>query len=287
MIDITIFSSRELALAVWITIVLTWMCFSQNLRNSLGDILAAFFKLKLQILFVGGYIYLALPLLLFFEYIYWDRILVKDCIVFVFITSIVMIGGAIEQKRIRNNVFDSIKATTLIAFYINVFTFSFIVEFILLPIVVFLSMTAAYAKGSINQDENKVGCLLESLTNIIYLGIIIYSGVSIYQDLSVIIQKQAVYSLTLPIIMTVYFTPYLFAVKVYSAYECFLVRLKASTSNSHEKDYHVRRNMIMRYCGLNLKKLTYVSKHLKIFMYQDNHEFENALRSINSQYQHQ
>lgn len=56
MIDITIFSSRELALAVWTTIVLTWMCFSQNLRNSLRNLLAAFFKLKLQILFVGGYV---------------------------------------------------------------------------------------------------------------------------------------------------------------------------------------------------------------------------------------
>ncbi len=65
-----------------------------------------------------------------------------------------MIGGAIAQKRIRNNIFDIIKATTIIAFYINIFTFCFIAEFILLPIIVFFSMTAAYANVSNNIDEN-------------------------------------------------------------------------------------------------------------------------------------
>ncbi len=206
---------------------------------------------------------------------------------FTLITSIVMIGGAIEQKRVRNNIFDTIKATTIIAFYINTFTFSFIIEFVLLPVVVFLSMTAAYAKSSINPEENRVGCLLESFINLVYLGIIIYGGFNMYQNPSIIIQEQSVYSLILPFILTVCFTPYLFVVKLYSAYEYFLIRLKASTANLARRHYRVRRNMIIKNCGFNLNKLEYVSKHLKIFMYKDDEEFNRALNIISVEYRYQ
>ncbi len=260
---INIFSPRELALIVWSIIVLLWICFSHKLRHSLINILTAFFALKLQILFIGGYIYLTLILLLISRYIHWDSVLIKDCAIFVLITSIVMIGGAIEQKRIGNNIFDTIKATTIMAFYINVFTFSFIVEFILLPIIVFMSMTAAYAKTSIRQDENRAGCLLESLINCIYLGIIVYSGIKIYQHPSVLIQEQSVYSLIIPILLTICLTPYLFIIKLYSAYEIFLLRLKASTSNLPIKDYRARRNMVIKSCGLNFNKLAYVSTMIR------------------------
>lgn len=287
MIDTTIFSSRELALIAWTIIILTWMCFSQKLRQSLKNFFKAFFAIKLQIFFLGGYIYLALTLFFISKGIHWNTVLVKDCIIFVFITSILMIGGAIEQKRIRNNIFDTIKATTIIAFYINIFTFCFIAEFILLPVIVFFSMTAAYARVSKNVDENKAGCLLDFCINVIYLGIIVYSGIKIYQNPSVIIEEQSVYSLILPIILTVCFTPYLFIVKLYSAYEYFLIRLKASTTNLSPKHYRIRRNMIIKSCGANLNKLEYVIKHLKIFMYKDDDEFKRALNIICINYQHQ
>lgn len=220
-------------------------------------------------------------------YIHWDNVLIKDCIIFTLVTSIAMIGGAIEQKRVRNNIFDTVKATTIIAFYINVFTFSFIIEFVLLPVIVFLSMTAAYAKSSINPEENKVGCMLESFINFIYLGIIIYGGINIYQNPSIIIQEQSVNSLILPIILTVCFIPYLFVVKLYSAYEYFLIRLKASTSNLSRKHYRARRNIIIKKCGFNLNKLEYVSKHLKLFMYKDDEEFKSALNIISAEYGYQ
>lgn len=246
MVDISVFSSRELAFMTWSVIVLIWICFSQKLRHSLSNILKAFFAIKLQVLFIGGYIYLGLILILIMGYIHWDNVLIKDCIIFILVTSIAMIGGAIKQKRVRNNIFDTVKATTIIAFYINVFTFSFIIEFVLLPVIVFLSMTAAYAKSSINPEENRVGCLLESFINCIYLGIIIYGGINIYQNPSIIIQEQSVNSLILPIILTVCFIPYLFVVKLYSAYEYFLIRLKASTSNLSRKHYRARRNIIIK-----------------------------------------
>lgn len=287
MFDISVFSSRELAFMTWSVIILIWICFSQKLRHCLREILKAFFAIKLQILFVGGYIYLGLILLLIWRHLHWDNVLIKDCIIFTLITSIVMIGGAIEQKRVRNNIFDTIKATTIIAFYINTFTFSFIIEFVLLPVVVFLSMTAAYAKSSINPEENRVGCLLESFINLVYLGIIIYGGINIYQNPSIIIQEQSVYSLILPFILTVCFTPYLFVVKLYSAYEYFLIRLKASTANLARKHYRIRRNMIIKTCGFNLNKLEYVSKHLKIFMYKDDEEFNRALNIISVEYRYQ
>lgn len=287
MFDISIFSSRELAFMTWSVIILIWICFSQKLRHCLREILKAFFAIKLQILFVGGYIYLGLILILIMGYIHWDNVLIKDCIIFTLITSIAMIGGAIEQKRVRNNIFDTVKATTIIAFYINVFTFNFIIEFVLLPVIVFLSMTAAYAKSSINPEENRVGCLLESFINLVYLGIIIYGGINIYQNPSIMIQEQSVYSLILPFILTVCFTPYLFVVKLYSAYEYFLIRLKASTANLARKHYRIRRNMIIKTCGFNLNKLEYVSKHLKIFMYKDDEEFNGALNIISVEYRYQ
>ncbi len=287
MVDISVFSSRELAFMTWFVIVLIWICFSQKLRHSLSNILKAFFAIKLQVLFIGGYIYLGLILILIMGYIHWDNVLIKDCIIFTLVTSIAMIGGAIEQKRVRNNIFDTVKATTIIAFYINVFTFSFIIEFVLLPVIVFLSMTAAYAKSSINPEENRVGCLLESFINFIYLGIIIYGGINIYQNPSIIIQEQSVNSLILPIILTVCFIPYLFVVKLYSAYEYFLIRLKASTSNLSRKHYRARRNIIIKKCGFNLNKLEYVSKHLKLFMYKDDEEFKRALNIISAEYGYQ
>lgn len=286
MIDTTIFSSRELALIAWTIIMLAWMFFSQKLRQSLKNFFKAFFAIKLQILFLGGYIYLVLTLFFISKGLHWNAVLVKDCIIYVFITSILMIGGAIEQKRIRNNIFETIKATTIIAFYINIFTFCFIAEFILLPVIVFFSMTAAYAKVSNNIDENRAGCVLESCINVIYIGIIVYSGIKIYQNPSVIIEEQSVYSLILPIILTVCFTPYLFIVKLYSAYEPFLIRLKASTTNLSPKHYRMRRNMIIKSCGVNLNKLEYVIKHLKIFMYKNDEEFKYALNTICANYQH-
>lgn len=285
MIDTTIFSSRELALIAWTIMMLAGMCFSQKFRQSLKNLFKVFFTIKLQIIFLGGYIYLVLTLLFISKGLHWNAVLVKDCIIYVFITSILMIGGAIKQKRIKNNIFETIKASTIIAFYINIVTFCFIAEFILLPVIVFFSMTAAYAKSSNNIDENRAGCLLESCINMIYIGIIVYSGIKIYQNPSLIIKEESVYSLILPIILTVCFTPYLFIVKLYSAYEPFLIRLKASTTNLSPKHYRLRRNMIIKSCSLNINKLEYVSKHLKIFMYKDDEEFKDALNNICTNYQ--
>lgn len=45
--------------------------------------------------------------------------------------------------------------------------------------------------------------------------------------------------------------------------------------------------MIIKNCGFNLNKLEYVSKHLKIFMYKDDEEFNRALNIISVEYRYQ
>ena len=90
-------------------------------------------------------------------------------------------------------------------------------------------------------------------------------------------------SVALPIILTIAIIPYLYLVTIYSTYEVWFVRLYWSVGKNKE-ECKLRKKILFHACGLNLHKIRFFEKHIKLFMLESNTEFTSAVQQCNIDY---
>ena len=81
----------------------------------------------------------------------------------------------------------------------------------------------------------------------------------------------------LPFVLTMIVTPYLYIFTIYGAYEMWFIRLRLSI-HDEKTEYVRRRRLLIRYCGLNLRKIKYFQQHIRLSVMCDYDEFLQAVQ---------
>ncbi|GGK42073.1 MULTISPECIES: hypothetical protein [Flavobacteriaceae] len=218
-----IFNNREIALLFWIGILLIYVFRKKHNIESFGKVLEAFFVNKISTIFLLSVIYVESLILILSLIEFWDFTFIKDSIFWYFGVAFITILNLHKQpdprKFFKKTIIDNFKFVVLFEFISNFFTFSLITEFILIPLISFFVILDTYLSIYSEKDSEKS---LKKITNrilsIFGLIMIFYSLYRFKNDYSSIMSLSSLKFFLFPIILTLFFIPFLYFLALYSEY---------------------------------------------------------------------
>ena len=162
---IDIFSTRELAIGIWVIIFIAFVFVSPSIRNSAISVIEAACSKKLLIPFVVILVYASILTFFSMQLTIWDNMYLKEIIFWVLFAGVPVCYGAINAKTeshyFRNILTDNLKFAVIVQFIISSFTFHVKAEMIILPFISFLIIleTMVENKSEYQQVKNIISSL--------------------------------------------------------------------------------------------------------------------------------
>ena len=237
-----------------------------------------FQKSFLKIYFILG-IYLFLLFYGLFKTNIWSFNDLKDSIFWLFTVGFVLIFKSIEikdTKYFKTILQDSLKWTVFIEFIVNFYSFNFIVEFVMLPILVLITATQAYSELDIKYIQ-----VTKLLTNILSIIGFVFLGFSIYKTIKgfdTFFSLNTLNFFILPVVLTVLFIPFVYFLSLYSTYESYFTRLNFMTVKKDK--VKVVKNLIKRIANINLNRLNRIIENFDKRVFYDETDLKKYIIEI-------
>ena len=278
------FSSRELALLIWIFALIFLLMLSKSMRESILNVLRAFFVKRIVTTMLLFVLYTYLSIVFLKKIKIWDESLSKDTLFWMIGFGFILILNINKANSIhyfKQVMKDIIKWTIFLEFIVNFYTFNLKIELIILPVIVFVAMIQAYASfdPKHKQVENLSKRFLEFISVCIFC-FVIYKTI---KSTPLLLTYDNLKSFILPLILTFLFMPFIYFLSVYAKYEILNTRLNTSI-----KDVKIRNKLkkyVLLFCNINIDKITSVSENIAkpMFIYHD-YSFEMVRKISNGKY---
>jgi hypothetical protein len=227
-------SNREWATAFWLGVLLAFVVWRADTRHSAFRIAVTLFHPVLLI-----------PLLLFAAWMsaivygawrlgVWQPAMLKDTL-FWSATAFALFfraPGAVREKGfLRGRLLDALGVGVFLGFYLGLATLDFIWE-VLLQFVAFLAVgISAVAKGK--AEYKQVKGVADATLGVLVLGLLVPPTVHVISDWSSIDKVDTLRGFLLPVWLTGFALPFIFALMVFSTYQMSLVRLGLGMPDGH------------------------------------------------------
>jgi hypothetical protein len=273
-----VFNNREIALLFWIALIVLVVLLSK-LRKSLvpifkiltGKMFLIFFSL------IGAYLYGIILLLKNLEV--WQTSNLKDFLFWLFSVGLILVFKINEAKSnayFKGIFLAAIKWTILLEFIVNLYSFSLFTEIIILPILVFLAMTQAFAE--MDEKHKMVSKFLQNVIAVAGLLIFSYSLYKTIVNFDDVLTFQNLVSFLLPSTITVLFIPFVYFLALYSTYEIYFIHLDFMTVKK-DKVKEVKK-LILRIANINLDKLLRIKKNFEKRVFYDDTDLTVYVQEI-------
>lgn len=281
---IEFFTTREWASITLIILFVLLSAKAKSVRESIIGVVKAFFHWKILLPIICAQIYLSIFAYALYKYGLWNTTILRETIFFLFYTSIALIlkynNNDERISSIKGIVEDTVKATLIIEFYLNIHTFSYGVELIIQFLLALLFFMGAY-----NKRDTKDLAKTYSCTQILFYGLsislLVYSIYMSIGEWKENFTSQTVISLLFPIAATIAYWPFLYIFSVIKAYEEWFVRIYFT---SNKEEYGFRKNQVLKACGINLSLIHFVSKDLHVYIPQTQEQFVDDLNKSVEKY---
>jgi len=281
---IDFFTTREWASITLIVLFVLLSSRARSVRGSISQVVKAFLHWKILLPIICAQIYLSIFAYTLYKYGLWNTTILRETIFFLFYTSIALIlkynNNDERIASLKGIVEDTVKATLIIEFYLNIHTFSYSVELI----IQFL-LTLLYLMGAYNKRDTKDLAKTYSCTQILFYGLsislLVYSIYMSIGEWKKNFTSQTVISLLFPIVATIAYWPFLYLFSVIKAYEEWFVRMSFA---SNKEEYDFRKNQVFKACGINLRLIHFVSKDFHVYIPQTQIQFVNDLKKSVEEY---
>lgn len=278
---IDFFTSREWASITLIALFILLSARVKGVRGSMLGVVKAFIHWKILLPIICAQLYLSIFAYILYKYCLWNTTILRETIFFLFYTSIALIikynSNDERITSIKGIAEDTVKATLIIEFYLNIHTFSYGVELIIQFLLAILYLMGAYNKRNTKELEKTYSCT-QTILYCLSISLLIYS---IYMSIDLWRENfmaQNVISLLFPMIATIAYLPFLYLLSVIKAYEEWFVRMSFA-SNKEENGF--RRNQVFKTCGINLSMIHFVSKDFHVYIPQTRKQFvEDLSKSV-------
>ena len=169
----------------------------------------------------------------------WDAAQLKGTIIWFFsvgVFSLYRINDFSESPhKLKGLVADSFKLVVVIEYLVGAYTFHFVVEFALLPVLVFLSCAIAIAEGK--PEHEAAYKFLNAVAAIIGTAILVAVMYLLVANFHQITSQQAILDFVVPGILSAFYTPFVAFMTVYVTYQTVLRRLRYSIKNRRVETY--------------------------------------------------
>ncbi|RJQ07149.1 MAG: hypothetical protein C4558_10150 [Dehalococcoidia bacterium] len=221
-------NSRELALMIWLGLLIAWGLTQSSIRSSAFAVLRSVLTPKLSVplaLLTGN---VAILCAVGSRFDAWNTALAKDTVVWFIGSGTVAFGMAVQAKDysyVRSVVRRTIAATVLVEFFTNnIFVFPLAWELVLQPVLFLL-----VALGAVAETESRflpVKRLVEALLAAFGLAVFAFVVWRVTTSWTSLDGGQLARELVLPLWMAIGVIPFLLAMGLLSAYEQTYLRLR-------------------------------------------------------------
>ena len=282
-----LFSNRELALIIWGIILLIVLSIGDTGRVSLKGVVKAAFAPTLVVSYISLIIYVSVIVVLLWECGYWDISLLKDTIMWLLFTALGVFFGLsnVRDSSYFWKLFKSgFAATVFIEFFVNLYSFSLLVELVLLPFIVFLTILSVYSEYSskTNKEHKKVNSCLNQLLGVIGL---FYIGFAIYKT---IVEFSSVHwgdvskQFFLPILLTALTIPYFWILALLMKYENMFIGNNLIFKDRSRIEKLKIKFVVLWYGNFNFKRVHRIWKKLGLLAYEEDVSYRKHIRQIAS-----
>jgi hypothetical protein len=254
-------NNREIATAIWLTIILLWALSNSSVRRAILEVLKAFFNKKIIIPLIAMLLYIVFMVLAFKKIGFWDVSATKDTILWTlgsaFATYFSINKVAQDSSYFKNVILDNIKFVLIMEFVVNLYSFSLPAELIVMPVVTFIAMSNVFAESK--QEYKKVSKLLNFILGVFGLYLLAFTFREIVLDFQNFATIKNLRDFFLPPLFSIVLLPFVYVMALFMQYEMFFVRIDIANKNSDFTKYAKRRILVA--CHVNLSKLNKVSKN--------------------------
>lgn len=255
--------------------------FVKSVRSPIFELIRMLLQKTFLKIYFLLFIYLFLIIFVLLKVDFWNLNYLKDSILWLFTVGFVLIFKSIEikdTKSIKNILQESVKWTVIFEFIINFYSFNFIVEFLMLPILFLIATTQAFAElDKKNIQVSKFLTNILSVIGFVFLGITLYKTVKGYDNF---FSLNSLREFSLPIILTILFIPFIYFLSLYTIYESYFVRLDIMTSKSEK--VKIAKKYIKREANFNLNKLNRIVEKFDKRVFYDETNLKEYIHEVSN-----
>ena len=254
-------NTRETAILIWLLIFIVWAIRQKKIRRALVNLARAFFRKKIIGVVTATIIYTLLVVFVLWNLGIWRFSLIKDTIFWLIGTAIISLINANKaaqgQGFFKNILLDNLKLVLVVEYIVNLFTFSLVVELLLVPIVSIVILLSVFTE--MKKEYIAVKKLADFVLASIGFVLIAYSLARVLKDFQYIASSESMSALVLPPLLTLSYIPFLYLFALVIAYENLFFRVDFFIKDSNGLKAQTKRK-IMRLCHVNLYKLIRFTK---------------------------
>ncbi len=273
-------NSREWALVIWFSVAILCITFlpkAIDIRRSLVDVIKAFFAKKLIVVYGLVLIYLVAVVYFLNDMGLWESNQLKNTIVWfasVGVFSLFQINKIKEDRNFfKRAILDNLKLIAVMQFFVGIYTFHIIAELILLPIIFLITALTAFSER--DKEHAKVHYLLNGVLSFFGFLLIAYFIYGLFTNFGEVAKEKTPYDFFIPVILTIFYTPFLFFMLLYSTYEVTFVRIKYFIKSKWMRVFfNVLATMVFNY------RIELLERWASSLVYVDTKSFRSILYSI-------
>jgi hypothetical protein len=219
--------NRELSVVIWFAVFLGWVFWLKDVRNAVWAFIKVVFSWPILSFLGLALLWTAIGVLLLYQANFWELETLKTTLLwFVAISFGTMLDASkleTDKHYFRKTITDAVSLTAIITFAVGVYPFSLWVELLLVPGLIFLTLLTSAAKF---RPENAPAYKpLQWILAIAGFFIAGHTLLSIAHDSGTLITLKNGREFGAPLVLTIWFIPFIFAFKVFNAYNTAQIRL--------------------------------------------------------------
>ena len=276
---LNLFSNREIALFLWVFIIVILLSLNKPIRKSFRPVLKAFFSKRILVAVLCLLLYVSVIVFALHCIRYWDFSLLKDTVFWTMGFAFVLMFRLNDIKRFKDFrvvLKDAFKWTLIVEFIVAFYSFSLAFEIIIFPIILLIVLMQAYSEA--HTEHQQVNRVLLTILSVIGFVIFCYSAYMTFSHSETLFSIQSGKVFLLPIILTVLFFPFIYLLSLYAIYEVLFTKLRIFL-----KDDSIRRKVkgqILMVANVNIERLSNISQrviHERPFTEDNLHEKIKAI----------
>ena len=226
-----IFNNRELASILLAFLLIFYAIYKiddkKSIFKQLFDLFLQFFQKKFRLIQYYFLAYIFIEILILHNFFYWDKSYLKDTIVWMIPAYFLIMKHSklVEEKHFLSTILiDNLKFIALFEFVVNLYTFNFIFEFLMVTIITFIVLMQTVMKYQEQKEDTQK---IEKLFNFILISftiIVIFLTIkSIYDNYQSIMFMEVVKKFFLPFLLTSFYLPFYYILILIFKYETIFV----------------------------------------------------------------
>lgn len=223
-------NNREISALIWLSLLsLVLLIKYADLRKSSLVLLKDFFHPKICLILLATFTPLVLVLLLLARYEFLESYMLKDVVLWFLTAGVVMFFKTTtiksEKDFFRKTALSLMKATLILEFIVNLYVFPLIIEIILLPLITVPAIMLTYIESIQNENYKQIQAPLRILLGLMGIFIVSFTMMQIVSSPKEFFTLANMKLIILPVALTALYTPFVYLLAVFSAYEAMFISL--------------------------------------------------------------